>query len=84
MSRMEEMEGKPQTGLTLSGTIDSIISVVRQSRGEPIPTPAERKVTADELKELFHSDLAPRAKATSTESQERIDLATLRSALYDS
>ena len=84
MARMEEMEGTPQAGVGLTRTIDSIISVVRQSRGEPAPTPQERQVTAGELKELFHNDLAPREKAAGSEAQERMDLDTLRSALYES
>lgn len=83
MEPIEEMEGTPQRGLTLSRTIDSIISVVRQSRGEPVPTPEERKVTAGELKDLFHDDLEPRRDAVTSETQERIDLDSLRRALYD-
>ncbi len=84
MVEIEEMEGTPQKGLTLSRTIDSIVSVVRQSRGEPAQTPEDRQVTAGELKDLFHSDLERRPDTEGSETQERIDLDSLRRALYDS
>ncbi len=83
MMRMQEMEGTPQIGHSLSRTIDSIISIVRQSKGQPAPTPGETKVTADELMSLFKHDLAPRAARNEvTEAQERADLDTVRRALY--
>ena len=83
MTRIEEMEGTPQAGLSLSRTIDSIISIVRQSRGQPAASPGEKKVTADELVNLFQHELAPRVARTEvTEAQERADLDSLRQALY--
>lgn len=82
MLTIEEMEGTPQTGLSLSRTIDSIISVVRQSKGEPVPTPEEQDVSAKQLMTLFKDDLARREAEGDAEVQERIDLDTLRRALY--
>lgn len=84
MLTIEEMEGTPQKGPGLAGTIDAIISVVRSSKGQPSQSAEEKAITASELATLFKADLAPKANEDVSEAQERIDLDALRRALYAS
>lgn len=87
MALAEEMESAPRQSPGLLKTLESVISIVRQSReaeGEPA---AQDPVDREELLSLFKTDLADRTPAPrnlSSEQQEAEDLARIRAALYSS
>jgi len=92
MSLVEEMQGKPRPTPGILKTIESVMSIVRQSR-EDIGLPVQRggeRVGQSELRSLFESDLSapgPRGPRVETrklsmEEQEAEDLARIRAALY--
>ena len=93
MTLVEEMEGTPRPTPGLMKTIESVISIVRQSRetGAAGPGSATKGPDAADLMRLFKDDLAtevaaPRRGPTrvgmSLEAQEAEDLARIRRALY--
>ncbi|EAR50644.1 hypothetical protein OG2516_06092 [Oceanicola granulosus HTCC2516] len=90
------MEGKPRPTPGLLKTLETIMTVVRQSR-ESETSPPQEKVEVNELLDLFKSDLSRdpsqvrraeptpvRAVRVQTEEQEAEALARIRAALYSS
>ncbi|WP_368187820.1 hypothetical protein [Aestuariibius sp. HNIBRBA575] len=74
---MEEIRGESK-GKGLTQTLQTIMSVVRQSRDGEADVQPERKLSDGELRSLFKQDL----RGTKQETQESVDLTRIRSALY--
>ncbi|KAA9009783.1 hypothetical protein [Histidinibacterium aquaticum] len=93
MALAHEMESKPRPTPGLVKTLESVMNIVRQSRGEP-PAPASRSaqrraVDEKEIKDLFSADLSTSGrdeplppKSLTAEQQDAEDLARVRAALY--
>lgn len=81
MTRLEEMEGKTQRVPGLAQSIESIVSIVRQSRGEPPLTSDQRSVAVRGHATQYEHDLEIAKSRTVSEEREQIDLQSLRAAL---
>ncbi|SLN71732.1 hypothetical protein [Roseisalinus antarcticus] len=91
MTLLEEMEGKPRPTPGLLKTIESVMSIVRESRegASGKARNAEPSMDAEDLAALFRQENAQVSVQTparpgnlSPEEQEARDLATIRKALY--
>lgn len=82
MMMIEEMEGAPRTGISLARSIENIMSVVCRSRGEPLPNPTHALGTPEAPAPGYRPDEPRREAWLSREARERLDLDSLRKALY--
>lgn len=78
---MEEMAGESK-GKSLSQTLQTIMSVVRQSRETSGQVRDEPRLTDRQLQDLLQNDLTKPVKQDGPEAQEQIDLGRIRAALY--
>ncbi len=85
MSRFEEIEGTPRETASLSRTVETVLSLVRRSRGEPEPSPDVTREDIEDLMAEFNEELEAVEQSVAVgveDRQERVDLRRMRAALY--